>query len=162
MITDRQKFIQMLLACSPALGGVGATYSFRDGYIRTYNEEMYVEAKMPEPTHGKADELDCTVLSNDLMALLKSYRTKEIDIDLDGDELILISNKSSAGLRTLESDPIPFDIEDVEGWKTVPPHSRTCCIKPSSSTVSGPGSISSAMSACIVGVVASRRRNFTP
>lgn len=136
MITDRVKFINMLNACSPALGGAGAVYSFRDGFIRTYNEEMYVEAKMPKPSSGKTKELNCTVLSEDLMALLKSYRTKEIDIDQDGDELLLMSNKSSAGLRTLETDPIPFDIEAVEGWQSVPKTLRSAielCIDTASS-----------------------------
>jgi DNA polymerase III sliding clamp (beta) subunit (PCNA family) len=120
MIIDRKKFIDMLNATKPALGGVGATYSFRDGYLRTFNDEMYVEAKIPDPVEGDVDELDCTVSSFDLLKLLKSYRTKEVTIEQDEEELFILSNRSTAGLRLLEDDPIPFDIEDIDDWKDVP------------------------------------------
>ncbi len=139
MRVDRKKFISMLNATKPALGGQGKAFSFREGYVRTFNDEMFVEAEIPDPIEGSWDELDCTVPSQELLDILKTYRTKEVIIEQEENQIVILSGKSEVGINTMESDPIPFDLDEIEAWDQTPSNFKECvtfCIDTASDDLS--------------------------
>jgi DNA polymerase III sliding clamp (beta) subunit (PCNA family) len=91
------------------------SFAFINGRVTTYNDEISIS----HPVSG----LDITgaIKAEELYQYLKKVKTEEIEIEITGNEIILISGKARAGLILQQEIKLPLEeIGNMGKWKTLP------------------------------------------
>jgi hypothetical protein len=92
------------------------SFAFLNGAVKTYNDEISVS----HPVEGL--ELEGAILADNLYKFLGRLKEEELDLRVNGNELILTTGKAKAGLTLMSEVKLPFDEELNEKgkWLTLP------------------------------------------
>ena len=92
------------------------SFAFIKGRIVTYNDEISIS----HPVEGL--EIEGAVKADKLYSLLSKIKTDEIEIEIKGNELILLSGRSKAGIPIQMDIKLPLDeaIGSIGKWKDLP------------------------------------------
>lgn len=86
-------------------------FAFRDGMVMTYNDEVACRRKSPLKIEG-------AVPAAPLLAMLRKLPEEEIDIELEGEELIIRGKGRRDRHRTQSEVLLPIEkVEDGDDWK---------------------------------------------
>lgn len=122
MKVDRKEFQRLLQTCRPGIEKNKATlegtdcFIFKDGRLHTYNGYISVSIPSPYP-------FECAVAAEELLAVVASFRAKEIEITLSGGALHLECGKAVASVTLMiESiyNQILTILPDKPSWKVLP------------------------------------------
>ncbi len=92
------------------------SFAFMDGRVVTYNDEISISHPIPDLG------IQGAVKADKLYELLNRTAQEEIDISLNGNEVLIKAGKSKAGLTVQQEVKLPLEeIEISKSWKTVPP-----------------------------------------
>lgn len=91
------------------------SFAFMDGCIVTYNDEISISA----PVSGI--DFEGAIKADELYKLLSRLKTEEIDISQTESEVILVSGKTTAGLKLQTEINLPLnEIGKFGKWKPLP------------------------------------------
>jgi len=92
------------------------SFAFFGGRVVTYNNEISISA----PIHGM--EITGAIQADNLYKFLGKIKKEEIELEVKGNEIVITSGKSKAGL-TLQSEiklPLNEDIAEKNDWNILP------------------------------------------
>ena len=90
------------------------SFAFVNGTVVTYNDEISIS----HPVKGL--ELQGAVKAEELYNLLSKLKEEEIDLVLEGNEILITCGKAKAGIRLEEEIKLPLEeIGSIDNWKDV-------------------------------------------
>jgi DNA polymerase III sliding clamp (beta) subunit (PCNA family) len=92
------------------------SFAFMGGRVVTYNDEI----SLSHPVPGL--ELEGAIESDKLYQLLTKIKQEEIDIEVEGNEVIITAGKAKAGLTLQTEISLPLDeaLNEKGKWKPIP------------------------------------------
>lgn len=92
-----------------------SSFAFLENKIATYNDEISVSYPI------KGIELQGAVRAEELYELLRKIDSEEIDVEINGDELLFKAGKLKAGLVFQSEIHLPLDeVNEEKNWKELP------------------------------------------
>ena len=121
MLINKKNLLDALAVVKPGLANKEiieqtTSFAFIKGRVVTYNDEISIS----HPLEGL--ELEGAVTADKLYALLGKIKKEEIEIDVEGSEIIISSGRIKAGL-TLQSEiklPLKEDVATKSKWRDLP------------------------------------------
>ena len=92
------------------------SFAFINGMVVTYNDRISIAHPVP------GLELEGAVVADNLYKFLSKIKDEEIELEVEGNEIIITSGRSKAGL-TLQSEiklPLKRELETKAKWKDLP------------------------------------------
>ena len=121
MIINKAKLLEALEIVKPGLANKelieqSTSFAFINGKVVTYNDEISIS----HPVEGL--ELEGAILAENLYKFLGKIKKEEVELSVEGNEIVLTSGRSKAGL-TLQSEvklPLDEEVATIGKWKTLP------------------------------------------
>jgi hypothetical protein len=121
MLINKEQLQKALEIVKPGLAGKelieqSTSFAFIKGRVVTYNDEISIS----HPVTGLT--LEGAIEAENLYKFLSKIKTEELDLTINGNEVLLTSGKSKAGL-ILQSEiklPLGEDIAQKGKWKPLP------------------------------------------
>jgi hypothetical protein len=119
--TNREELLRRLKAAESGLSTreiieQSSMFVLKGGYACTYNDEVSVKART-----GLDKALTGAVKAKPLLDLLEKLPEDEVELAVDGEELIVAGKRRKAGLTLQAEIVLPVDqIEAPETWKPLP------------------------------------------
>lgn len=116
MKVDRPKLLTVLESIQAGLTlkevvQQSSCFAFQDGMVMTFNDEVACRRKSPLKING-------AVQAAPLLAILRKMPEDELDISLDGDELVIRGKGRKSGIATQAEVLLPMEkVEEADDWK---------------------------------------------
>jgi len=120
MKIEKTKLIKALEAVKAGLASKemieqSTSFVFINGNVVTYNDEISISAPVPDLNFEGA------INAAELLAFLSKLKTEAIEIELEGQNLIMKSGRAKAGFILKADIKLPFDeIGKISKWKELP------------------------------------------
>lgn len=125
MRINRTKLHQALMIVRPGLGPASSSkeilsqstsFAFMGGMVITYNDRLCIQYPVPEI------DFDGAVKAEELYGLLSRLKREEINLELNGSEVLVECGRVNAGLKLEEEIHLPIkkEIGHIKGWKKIP------------------------------------------
>jgi DNA polymerase III sliding clamp (beta) subunit (PCNA family) len=90
------------------------TFCFVDGYVVTYNDEISVRYPIDAEFSG-------AVNAEELYGFINKINTDEIEIEEDGNQLLLKAGRAKAGLTIQSEIKLPMlEVDEIDNWRKLP------------------------------------------
>ena len=86
-------------------------FAFQDGMVMTFNDEIACRRSSPLKINGAVQAIP-------LLAILRKLPEEEIDVELQGDELVIRGKGRKAGINTQAEVALPIEkVEEADDWQ---------------------------------------------
>lgn len=119
MKINREELLKQIQTVTPGLSPrelieQSSCFVFKDGKVFTFNDEIAC-------THPVCLKITGAVASKSFISILQKLNEEELDIELNGGELLLVGKKRKVGIRMDKEILLPIDsVETPKQWAALP------------------------------------------